>query len=138
MKFPVILLVMLMTLDVAKASDRELVVGGWLYLPKVRPGEGVLRYKAYLTENSQQKIYDCSADISIQAHSLAGRCMLIGGLQSVLPPSNHVTSYLATKERETSGVTVNPALWQLDDSTGKLQFCALDPAVRPGCIDMTP
>lgn len=138
MKFLVSLLVMLTTFQVAEASDRELVVGGWLYLPKIKPGEGVVRYKAYLTENTRQKIYDCSADISIQAHSLVGKCILISGFQSALPPGNNVTTHLATQERETSGATVNPALWQLDNNSGKVQFCALDPQVKPSCIDMTP
>jgi hypothetical protein len=138
MKFLVSMLVMLMTLQVASAADRELVVGGWSYLPKIRPGEGVVRYKAYLTENAHQKIYDCSADISIQAHSLVGKCLLMGGFQSALPPGDNVTTHLAMQERETSGVTVNPGLWQLDNNTGKLQFCALDPAVKPSCVDVTP
>jgi hypothetical protein len=138
MKFIVSLMITLMTLQVARASDRELVVGGWLYLPKIRPSEGVIRHKAYLTENTQQKIYDCSADINISSHSLVGKCVLIDGFQSILPPSKSVTTYLAMQTREAPSVTVNPAIWQLDNSTGKLQFCALDAAVKPTCIDMAP
>jgi hypothetical protein len=138
MKFTLSLVVTLMTVQAAKASDRELIVGGWLYLPKIRPSEGVIRHKAYLTENVQQKIHDCSADISIAAHSLAGKCTLIGELQSVLPPGNNVTTYLAMQARETSGVIVNPGVWQLDNGTGKLQFYALDAAAKPTCIGMTP
>jgi hypothetical protein len=138
MKFFVSLIVTLMTLQVAKASDRELIVGGWLYLPKLRPSEGVIRHKAYLAENTRQKIYDCSADISISTHSPAGQCVLIDGLKSVLPPSSNVTSYQAMQEREPSGVIASPAIWQLDNTTGKLQFCALDAAVKPTCIDMAP
>jgi hypothetical protein len=132
------LIVTLMTLRGANASDRELVVGGWLYLPKIRPSEGVIRHKAYLTENTRQKIYDCTADINISSHALSGRCVLIEGIQSTLPPSSSVTTTLAMQAREAPGVTVSPAIWQLDSNTGKLQFCALDAAVRPNCIDMAP
>ena len=138
MKLMVSLVVALTTLQAAQASDRELVVGGWLYLAKIRPSEGVIRHKAYLTENTQQKIYDCSADINLAAHSLAGKCILIGELQSVLPPSQNVTTHLAMQARETSGVTINPAVWQLDQGTGKVQFCVLDATVKPSCIDVTP
>jgi hypothetical protein len=138
MRLVISLVATLMTLQVAQASDRELVVGGWLYLGKLRPSEGIIRHKAYLTENSQRKIYDCSADIGIAARTLVGKCTLIGELHSVLPPSSNVTTYLAGQTAEASGVTVNPAVWQLDSATGKLQFCALDVTVKPSCIDMTP
>jgi hypothetical protein len=49
-----------------------------------------------------------------------------------------VTTYLAMQERELPGVIAGPAIWQLDNSTGKVQFCALDAMVKPTCIDIAP
>jgi hypothetical protein len=42
------------------------------------------------------------------------------------------------QEREPAGTIASPAIWQLDNSTGKPQFCALDATVKPTCIDMAP